>query len=245
MNKIYKISTLILVGAFLFCTNVTSAQNLLINPSFETGELVPWTAGNNAVVTIIEDGQQGTYAAQGNIEQLVQVEAGVEYTYTAQVKCVGNCGENMWIGIKDITGDMFVANSSFTDVTEYEERSITFTAGTTGTHRFWVFGQNGADYVSDNFLLLAEGTTNVTEAELEANKIQIATTQEGVTVNIEDSINDAEIFIHDISGKRIYNNSISNGTTLINNSEFAASGIYLVSVQTGKTQKVEKVSILK
>ena len=228
----------------LFCTASLTAQNLLINPSFETGEIVPWTFGNgDTTVMLLEDATQGMYGCRGNIEQLVQVTAGVTYTYSADVKCLAGCGENMWIGIKDVTGDAFVANSSFTDVVAYEERTITFTAGTTGTHRFWVFGQGDADYISDNFLLLAEGTTDVTEVEAELNKIEITNNAEGVMVSIDESINDATIEIYNIAGQEIYRGQALNGTTLINKSEFSTTGIYVVSVRTDKALKSEKVSI--
>lgn len=248
MNKVYKKMMLSMICLALLGAVNLNAQNLLGNGSFETGELAPWTAGNNNTVNIIEDAHDGMYAAQGNIEQLVQVEAGTEYTYTAMVKCLGSCGTDpMWIGIKDVTGDMFVANFGFTDQTEYSLASITFTAGTTGTHRFWVFGQGAADYVADSLVLLAEGTTLVSNDDLEpeSNKIQITNSLESVKITIDDSIREANVQVHDISGKLIYDNTIGNGTSYINNSEFKATGIYVVSVRNKNTLKVEQISILK
>lgn len=242
MNKIYKNSILFLTCVCLFSAANLTAQNLLINPSFETGELVPWTAGNGNIVNIIEGGTDGMYAADGNIEQIVSLEAGKMYTWTTQVRCDSACDKNMWIGIKDLVGDALVTNFNFNSHTDFAEAKIEFEAPSTGNHRFWVWGVAETQYTSDQHLLLAEGTTDITEVEAELNKIEITNNPEGVRVRIDESIDDASIEIYNLTGQMIYRGKAS-GDTLINNSEFSATGIYVVSVRTDIALKSEKVAI--
>ncbi len=248
MIKIYKKIILSCVAIMLVGAANLSAQNLLGNPSFETGVLAPWVAGNMNVVTIEDDAQSGNFAARGNIEQFVDLEVGANYTYTAYAKCLFDCDVNKWIGIRDEARDFPATNFNFSTFNEYGLCTVQFTAqgtGATNSYKIWVFGQGEDDsYITDNTLLLKEGTTSVYDEE-EAKKIQIHNFQGGVKVSIEDFANDARIDIHDLSGQLMYRKMAANGDVVLSNSEFRASGMYVVSVHTSKTRKVGKVMITK
>ena len=245
MKKIYKNSILILLGAFLFCINTVTAQNLMQNSGFESGLITPWVLGGQNNGVVIEDPFEGTYAAKGHLEYYLSgFEEGVFYTWTAQTKCLAECSEkNMFIGVKDLVADT-VTNFNFTLHTDYAEATVIFRGGV-GEHRFFQWGQNAGEYVTDNHLLLKEGTTSTDEFEIEANKILILTNGEGVLLSIDPSIEEADVFIHDISGKLILNTQVGNGMTTIPNSKFSTTGIYPISVRTDKTIKIGKVFIQK
>jgi len=243
MNKLYKKLIFIFVCTLILSTYKLSAQNLILNPGFETGLLVPWTAGNGNTVNIVNDAQEGMWAANGNIEQIVKLEEGVKYTWTCQVKCLGGCDKNMWIGVKDLVADALVTNFLFSDFSEYGEAKIEFTASSTGDHRFWVWGVAETNYISDNHVLLKEFTTSLTGTREETNKIQITSKFGGIKVNIEHSIKNAVIDIHDLSGKLVYRKKVTNGDVLINKNEFNANGIYIVAVVADQVYKVSKVAI--
>lgn len=242
MEKIYITIKLILVGALILSGTSITAQNLLKNPSFESGVLAPWVAGNNNTVNIVEDPQDGSYAANGNIEQIVSLEEGKEYTFTGYVRN-HTPDLNVWAGIRDMVSEALVQNFLITS-SDYEQATITFTAVATGDHRFWVWGGAGTDYTSDNFLLLEAGTTNTTELEL-SEQIHISNTQNGIAVKIDNNVKNGIITVLDLSGKTIINRNVVEGMTFIDNSEFSVSGIYIVKVTAGKALKSQQVMISK
>ena len=243
MKKIYtKIKFVLICAVVLSVTNLMG-QNLLLNPSFESGILPPWTAGNDNTVNIVEDPQDGTYAANGNIEQIVSLVSGKEYTYTGYVKN-HTPDMNVWAGVKDLVGDALVTNYKITS-SDYEKATITFTAANTGDFRFWVWGVADTDYTSDNFVLLEKGTTvGISETELDES-IEISATQNGVVVKIDSEINNGTISVFDLSGRKILSRTADQGTTVIENGEFTTSGIYVVTVQVDRAITSEKVMISK
>ena len=223
-------------------------DNLIINPSFETGVLDPWIAGNGNTVNLIDGAQEGNLAAQGNVEQIVNLEEGVSYVWTTQVKCLAGCDMNMWVGIRDLVGEALVTNFRFSDFSEYTEVKIEFTAVSTGEHRFWVWGVDGTDYVSDNHVLrrigVIEGeTTSTYEIGVEADKIKILNNQEGLMVSLLDpAIKNAHVYVHDFAARRVYESAL-NGQMLVSKSHFKATGLYIISVRAGNGMKTQKVFI--
>ncbi len=240
MKKIYAFYTACLVVLFSFSL---TGQNLLINPSFESGILAPWTPGNNNVVTIVADAQSGDFAANGNIEQIVKMEAGKNYTYSCYVK-TSTPDINVWIGVKDLVGDALVKNFKF-DWTDYGLATIDFEAPSSGDHRFWVWGQGDADYTSDNFVLLLEGTTtNLFDVDA-GEQIIINTQNSGVMVQLGTYIQDAQISVHDMSGRIVYQADGIQGDNFINENTFATSGTYVVAVRAGAFNRSTKVVMVK
>ena len=220
-------------------------NNLLKNPDFESGELNPWIAGNGNTVNIIAESQNGNYAAQGNIEQLVDLEAGADYIFTGYAKNL-TPDLNVWVGIRDMVRGELVKNYRILS-SDYESFRIEFTSQSDGSHRFWAWGVGGSDYVSDNFVLVKVGEefiTNISEAEIE-KKVKITPIQRGVMVNLDPSIRESTIFIHSLSGQLLYRNRVSSGDTFINNAGFPLTGLYLISVQTNQFIKTEKIFISK
>ncbi len=90
--------------------------------------------------------------------------------------------------------------------------------------------------VGDEFI------TSISAEEIN-EKVKIATIQRGVMVNIDPSIKESSIFIHSLSGQLLYKNNGSSGDTFIDNTGFPMSGLYLISVQTDRFIKTEKVFI--
>ncbi len=221
-------------------------NNLLINPDFEDETLSPWNDGtSNTAMIETEDVQNGEQAALGHLEQIVALEAGESYVWTAQVKCVSGCENGMWIGIRDLIAEALVTNFRFSDFSEYMEAKIEFEATSTGDHRFFVFGQNDAVYLSDNHVLVKVGDEFISstyEIGTDADKIEITNYQDGLMVNIDPTLRDAHFFAHDLAGKMVDNSPV-NGQTFITKSRFNATGIYIISVRAGNAIKTQKVFI--
>ena len=242
MKRTYTITMFLSICVCLLSTNSLDAQNMIQNPGFETGIAAPWVSGNDGSVTVVEEPYEGNYAAFGNVEQYIDLEAGVNYTYSCYVK-TSTPDINVWIGIRDMVGAALVSNYQFSH-TEYDLATIEFTAPSTGSHRFWVWGQGGSQYHSDNFLLLKEGTTGIFDREVESDKIKISSNNEGVVIDVEQPIQEARLTIHDLSGKEIYTQAISNGNTQVHKSEFSSgSGVFVVSVTTENTRNTSKIGI--
>ena len=106
---------------------------------------------------------------------------------------------------------------------------------------------NGGEdiYMKDEFfpITLIENTSSVNSFEAKEN-INIFNASEGVFVNLSENLNDGQLRIHDLSGKELYSNKISSGSTLIENATFPTSGVYMISVKTGDLERVEKVVIM-
>ena len=242
MKTVYTKFKVLFICAVSFSATNLMGQNLLLNPSFESGVLAPWTAGNNSTVNIIEDPINGVYAAEGNIEQIVNLEAGVEYTYEIYVKNA-TPDLNVWAGIRNIVDDNLVGNFKITN-TEYELASITFTSQSAGQYRFWVYGVNDTQYVSDYAILLKAGTTTSTsEADFKAEKINISNSVDGILVNIDTEINSGTISLFDLSGRQVYSQKANQGETFIDTRSFSLTGMYMVTVQADRAIKTERIII--
>ena len=242
MKRIYtKIKFILICAVFFSATNLIG-QNLLLNPSFESGVPAPWEIADDAFL-VDEGAQHGTYALDGNIEQYIDLEANTEYTYTIYVKNL-TPDIKVWSGIKNIVDDLPAVNYGIFS-TDYELATITITSGSAGSYRFWVWGQGGSHYISDNAVLLKAGTTvGTTDAELEEN-IHISNSQDGIVVKIDSDINNASISVFDLSGRKVMSTVANQGTTIIENREFTTSGIYVVTVQADRAIKSDKVVIAK
>lgn len=97
-------------------------------------------------------------------------------------------------------------------------------------------------------ILLEEGYYPITLVsgaginDLEAKaKIKIISSEDGVFINMENMIDDAQIRVHNITGKQVFSTTTSSRQTHINNAVFSSAGIYVVSVMTDKLRRVEKI----
>ena len=219
-------------------------NNLLINPDFEGETLSPWNDNTtNTAMLDTADVQNGNQAARGHLEQIVSLEQGESYVWTAQVKCADGCENNMWIGIRDLVAGALVTNFNFKDFNEYAEAKIEFTSNSTGDHRFFVFGQNDANYLSDNHVLVKVGdefTSSTYETGTDAEKIEITNYNHGLMVNVDQTLENGYIFAHDLAGRTVYNSPV-NGQLFIDKSNFNTTGIYIISVRAGNAIKTQKV----
>lgn len=241
MNRFYKKVFAFIMWMTIFGGMSLMGQNLITNPGFETGELAPWFGDNNNTVTIVTDAFSGEYAAVGNAAQNVDLMAGVQYTVTCNTKIISATPEQrVWIGVRDSEG--LVLNAEMFE-TDWQEMTMTFTPDETGAHKFWIWGQGDSSYASDNWVLLAEGTTNVND-NAAPNNIKIARTADGIAINMENVTGDANILVHDLSGKQIYNVTTADLETVIDRNVLSISGIYVVSVITDEQHRVEKVAFM-
>ncbi|KAA3639160.1 MAG: T9SS C-terminal target domain-containing protein [Bacteroidetes bacterium] len=241
MNRFYKKVFAFIMWMTIFGGMSLMGQNLLQNPGFETGELAPWFGDNNNIVTIVTEAHSGEYAAVGNAAQNVDLTAGVQYTVTCNAKIISATSEQrVWIGLRDSEG--LVINAEIFE-SDWEEMTMTFTPDETGSHKFWIWGQGDSSYASDNWVLLAEGTTDVNDNAAE-NNIKIAGTADGIAINMLNVNSDANILIHDLSGKQIYSATTTDLDTIIDRSVLSVSGIYVVTVITDELHRVEKVAFM-
>ena len=230
--------------AFTICLSILSSfslhsQNLLSNPGFESGELAPWFGDNNNVVTIDTAAAEGQYAAIGNAAQNVDLEEGVQYELRCMAKIISFTGdEKVWIGVRGPTA--LVQNARIFEL-DWENMAIDFTAPETGTYKIWIWGQGSSSYASDGWTLVVKGTSSVNTQEAR-DKIKISNTLNGVSIDMFNISDKAEILIHDFSGRMIQRASTYQ-SHFIDKSVFPTAGIYLVSVKTGKLHRVEKVAI--
>ena len=240
MKKVYTKFKVLLICAVAFSATNLMGQNLLINPSFESGVVAPWEVADDAFL-VDTDAQHGTYALDGNIEQYIDLEANTEYTYTIYVKNL-TPDLNVWAGIKNIVDGLPAVNYKITS-SDYELATITMTSQSAGSYRFWVWGVGGTHYISDNALLLKEGTTSTSEADLKAEKINISNSADGILVDIDTEINSGTISLFDLSGRQIHSQKANQGETFIDTRSFNITGMYLVTVQADRAIKTERIVI--
>lgn len=248
MKKLYTLATALCLGAFLFTSSSLMAQNLLVNPDFETGMAAPWVVqGTSPIVIDSVTVHAGTYAAHGNVEQYVDLEAGKKYhlvcwAYTTTPNI------STWVGVRDIDGAALIGRSEALDSAGYQYIYLELDAVTTGSHRFWCWGQTGSDYYSDSWMLWEDGTSPTTSTTTidKDDKIKIYNDPTvGVSINFEDSYLDATINVMDMAGKVVYSRMATDAQTVISNDEFDAAGIYVIQVKTDKIRATRKVVIVK
>ena len=106
---------------------------------------------------------------------------------------------------------------------------------------------NGGEdiYMKEEFypIRLVENTSNVNSHEA-LEKIEILNMPEGININLSENIEEAQLRIHDLTGRQLYSNEIASGSTLIGNATFPTAGIYLVSVKSGNLERLEKVVVM-
>ena len=88
--------------------------------------------------------------------------------------------------------------------------------------------------------LSLSSSINDTDAK---EKISIVYNSNGISIQLDEIINEANITIHDFAGRQLYNESSSESEVLVSSNIFPVSGIYLVSVKAGALYRVEKISI--
>ena len=241
MKKLYTLTLSVLV----FVATTVTGQNMLTNSGFETGMGAPWvTGGTNPIsidsVTVYE----GTYASIGNVEQYIDLVADTNYV----LQCWAyNTTPNIstWVGIRDVTpGGALVQNFAL-DSAGYQYVKIEFTAPSTGSHRFWCWGQANSVYHTDSWVLLKEGTTLTNTNRIDhTDKIQILNQPNQVTVNIEDLTDNAIINVYSINGQLVHTTTTTSNRTIIENSAFGASGSYFVQVSMKGALVAKQVSII-
>jgi len=243
MNKLYNL-TFLFLGIFLFATTSVSGQNLLVNGDFETGQAAPWVNGSAVEIDSVTV-HAGNYAAQGNIEQYIDLVAGTNYTLTCWAYNV-DASINTWVGIRDVTpGGVLVQNFAL-DSAGYQYVSITFSAPSTGSHRFWCWGaNNNPEYYSDSWVLLKEGTTTNTASVKKNDNIEILNQSNQVTVNIEDLNDNATINVFNMTGQLMHTSTTTENKTIIDNSVFETAGSYFIQVKTKGYLVAKQVVIMK
>lgn len=137
------------------------AQNLITNPSFETGAIAPWSSWNPAGQASLSNNNPhtGTYSVQLNggecsVERVISgLKPSTQYRYSAWAS-LASTTNNVVIGVKSF-------GSTFTEIsftaTTYEQKSLVFTTGLTNTSATVYFykkpGGTGIDY-GDDFELI-------------------------------------------------------------------------------------------
>jgi hypothetical protein len=237
-NKFNVFLLFLLIGIF----GNLNGQNLLLNSGFETGLLPPWTAGNGNVVTIVDGAQDGKYAARGNIEQLVNLEANKKYTVTCYAKN-DTPSLNVWLGVTNAVTSTFISNFLLTSST-YEKASITFTTTVAGNYRIWVWGVANTDYTSDNFVLLKEGTSSI-KSIFSENDVEIKNNLNSVSVSMKNELQDGHISVIDLSGRVLYNVNMTSKNMVIGNEVFPSSGAYALQVRAGNQQIAKQIVVFK
>ena len=99
--------------------------------------------------------------------------------------------------------------------------------------------------MSDNHVLrrigVIEGeTTSTYEIGEDTNKIEIINYNYGLMINVDQRLDNAHIFAHDLAGRMVFNSTV-NGQLFIEKSNFNATGIYIISVRAGNAIKTQKV----
>lgn len=131
---ILKLKIGIIISMTLLILNHASAQNLVKNPGFETGEFIPyWAIWPNNVTNIAKidpvDPYSGLYSAKltGNevyLYQRVNLEPNTTYTLKASIKSLSN--GPVLLGANNFGGE---AVSILFDDTDFKTDSLTFTTG--------------------------------------------------------------------------------------------------------------------
>ncbi len=76
------------------------------------------------------------------------------------------------------------------------------------------------------------------------DKIKITNGVNGVLISLTEVGSDAEISVFDLAGKQVYFDNTSSNEVHLDNAQFKAPGIYVVSVKTNALHRVEKVSFM-
>jgi hypothetical protein len=109
-----------------------NAQNLLVNPNFETGDLTGWNTWNNGITKNASEVYNGTTSgvlnagSTGSLQQWIRLESNTKYVFSVWGK-VSNSGESATLLVHSHGYDQeFVVVNS----TEYQQFSLIFETGT-------------------------------------------------------------------------------------------------------------------
>ena len=72
-------------------------------------------------------------------------------------------------------------------------------------------------------------------------KISIISRGDGVAINTTQSSEEVKVMVYDLSGRQVHFQKNIQGQVLLNNDLFPNTGIYIISVKSGKLHRVEKV----
>lgn len=155
---------------FLLQAGLATAQNLITNPGFETGNIAPWTSFGGSITLSVETSvvHSGTYAAEvsgrsqtyeGISQQLVSsLTAGQTYNVSAWVRLVSGANQNIQMTVQKIdgSGTTYAAiNSNSVSSTAWTQLSGQYTYNPSGSASSAIFyvevpsSSNASYYIDD------------------------------------------------------------------------------------------------
>lgn len=246
----------------VFAALSLSAQNLLVNPSFES-DLAPWAAGTNSAYTAPEvvsggaqDGDKSVAynnpSATTGFYQNVPVTAGQTYTISFWYKASGD-GEDarLWSVYKDAAGtavyttetsdtDAFRTNNGYLPTANaWTFHTASMPAAATAASLDVAFRAYSGSTVSIDNVMAYTGTMSVGDVNNFANGVKMNTVVTNkLTLQLPER---ATVDIYTIEGKLISSNRVDNNGSVETSS--LAKGVYVVKVSNGfatTTQKIVK-----
>ncbi|MFE9427556.1 carbohydrate binding domain-containing protein [Kitasatospora sp. NPDC006697] len=127
----------------------TGGGGPLVNPGFETGSLSPWTGSGTVVSSPVHSGSHAlqatpTAGSTGEVDQTVTLSPNHSYTLTAWVQ-----GPYAYVGVSG-----GATASAWSNSTAWNQLSVPFTTGASGTVTVYVHGWYGqAAVTADDFTL--------------------------------------------------------------------------------------------
>lgn len=252
MKKVFTILT-------VFAALSLSAQNLLVNPSFEAG-LAPWAAGTPGSYTAPEvsttgsqDGNQHvTYTnatATTGFYQNIPVTAGETYTISFWYKADGDGTDaRIWSVYKnadnqavytteDASTDEFRTNNGYLENSaEWKFHTATMPAGEGAVSLDVAFrAYTGSTVSFDN--IVASGSMSVSDVNNFKNSVKMNTVvTDKLTLKLAER---STVNIYTAEGKLVSSNRVDNGGSI--NTQALAKGFYIVTVSNGVTTVSQKI----
>lgn len=233
-----------------------NAQNLLVNPGFESG-LAPWAAGTSAsyyAPSISTDAHTGTKSANYSAVpattgffQNVPVTSGKSYKITFWYKSVDGVGTRLWSVYKnaagsavytttDSTTDLFrTSNQYISPATVWTQYSAIMPAGTAVTNLdVAVRAYGGTTAFFDDF--------SVTDAALAVSDLSISKHAIVRNTSVSNTLTFAaksDVQILNMAGQVVKSASVDNNSTL--DISALPKGIYMVKGIVNGEESVQKV----
>jgi hypothetical protein len=253
MKKVFTILT-------VFAALSLSAQNLLVNPSFEAG-LDGWASGPTGSYTAPEVITGGSQHGEKHVKyvatattgfyQNVPVTAGDSYEINFWYKATGdnedariwsifrNAGGDAVYTTESADGDAFRTNNGYlTPATEWTYHTATMPAGDGAVSLDVAFrAYNGGTVEFDNIKAGKAGTMSVVDLDSFKNSVQMNTiVTDKLTLKVAER---STVNIYSIEGKLISSNRVDNGGSI--NTQALAKGTYIVTVSNGKATVSQKI----
>lgn len=254
MKKVFTLLT-------VFAALSLSAQNLLVNPSFEDG-LAPWAAGTTGSYTAPEvsttgsqDGNQHvTYnspSATTGFYQNIPVTAGQSYTINFWYKAAGDGTDaRIWSIFKNADGqavyttedsstDEFRTNNEFlANSNEWTFHTATMPAGDGAVSLDVAFrAYTGSTVSFDNVQAGITGSMAVSDVNEFKNAVKMNTVvTDKLTLKLAER---STVNIYTAEGKLVSSNRVDNGGSI--NTQALAKGFYIVTVSNGTTTVSQKI----